>query len=161
MRVLHSIIAVVALSSCASLSLRADDATSNDYPGDRMTLGDAKSIKGVFSVTAADAAGIAANLAGVRDMGIALRKQGVTPEFAVVFMGPAVRQLVRADMAPEVLDVMTQLRNQKVELNACSIALGTEGVAASTLMEAVRVVGDGLIAVLAYQQRGYGYVPAF
>ena len=161
MRVMHSVVAVVALLSCGSPTLRADDATSDDYPGDRMTLGDAKSLKGVFSVNGLDAAAVAANLAGVRDMGIALRKQGVTPEFSVVFMGPSVRQLVRSEISAEVLDVLTQLRNQKVELNVCSISMNTEGVKAADLTDGMRVVGDGLIAVLAYQQRGYGYVPPF
>jgi intracellular sulfur oxidation DsrE/DsrF family protein len=132
-----------------------------EYPGDRMTLGDARSLKGVFSVNAADSASVAGNLAGIRDMGIALRKQGVIPEFAVVFMGPSVRQLRREDLAPEVAEVLAQLRNQKVELNVCSVAMGAEGVLPAELVEGVRVVGDGLIAVLAYQQRGYGYAPPF
>jgi intracellular sulfur oxidation DsrE/DsrF family protein len=112
-------------------------------------------------VNAAGGASVAGNLAGIRDMGVSLRKQGVTPEFAVVFMGEAVRQLVRADVSPEVVEVLTQLRNQKVELNVCSVSLGAAGIDAAALVEGVRVVGDGVIAVLAYQQRGYGYAPPF
>ena len=159
MKVLHHL-AILVLPLCwlgTALGAEADTA----YPGDRMTLADARALKGVFTVNAADGASVAGNLAGIRDMGVSLRKQGVTPEFAVVFMGPAVRQLVRADVTPEVVEVLTQLRNQKVELNVCSVALGAAGIDAGDLVEGVRVVGDGLIAILAYQQRGYGYAPPF
>jgi intracellular sulfur oxidation DsrE/DsrF family protein len=135
--------------------------TIAEYPGDRMTLGDARSLKGVFSVTGRDAAAVAANLAGVRDIATQLRKQGVAPELAIVFMGPSVRQLVRSTQSAEIADVLAQLRNQKVELNVCSIAMGIERVEPSQLADGLRIVGDGLIAVLAYQQRGYGYAPPF
>ena len=138
-----------------------DPGVSADYPGDRMTLGDARQLKGVFSVTGSDAAEVAVNLAGVRDIATELRKQGVAPELAIVFMGASVRQLVRDSQSAEVADVLAQLRNQKVELNVCSIAMGIERIGPSQLVDGVRIVGDGLIAVLAYQQRGYGYAPPF
>jgi intracellular sulfur oxidation DsrE/DsrF family protein len=158
MKVLHLAILLFSVGWLGS-ALGAEAAA--EYPGDRMTLGDARALKGVFSVNAADSTSVAGNLAGIRDMGVSLRKQGVTPEFAVVFMGPSVRQLRRGDIAPDVAEVLAQLRNQKVELNVCSVAMGAEGVAAADLVEGVRVIGDGLIAVLAYQQRGYGYAPPF
>jgi intracellular sulfur oxidation DsrE/DsrF family protein len=158
MKILHLVILLFSVGWLAdALGAEADA----EYPGDRMTLGDAATLKGVFSVNAADSASVAGNLAGIRDMGVSLRKQGVTPEFAVVFMGPSVRQLRREGITPEVTEVLAQLRNQKVEINICSVAMGAEGVAAAELVEGVRVVGDGLIAVLAYQQRGYGYAPPF
>jgi hypothetical protein len=157
MKILHHLAILVSTVCWFGTTFGAEADTA--YPGDRMTLADARALKGVFTVNAADGASVAGNLAGIRDMGVSLRKQGVTPEFAVVFMGQAVRQsLVRPTW--------------RRKSSKCHAAAQPEGRAKRLLgiarrsrhrcggLVEVRVVGDGVIAVLAYQQRAATGRPA-
>jgi intracellular sulfur oxidation DsrE/DsrF family protein len=88
----------------------------------------------------------------------------------VVVIGPAVAFLTKdrrgisyQDQRPvaEIQEAVRGLRNAGIRTEACNVALHGYGIGPKAVIPSVRVVGNGFISVIAYQQKGYSLVPVY
>jgi intracellular sulfur oxidation DsrE/DsrF family protein len=101
-----------------------------------------------------------------------LQKQGVEPDFVLVFIGPSVKYITKpsgslADLQHSEarqrirkgIDKLQALAN--VRLEVCNVALEVMDVPAERLLPGLEVVGDGFVSVIGYQEQGYHLVPVY
>lgn len=90
------------------------------------------------------------------------------PEIVVVFYGPSVKLASRnrdafaeADrkIIEEYAGTVAAMAKEGVKFEICLIAMKLLGVDPSTTLPEIRPVGNGWIAVIGYQARGYSLVP--
>jgi len=98
-----------------------------------------------------------------------LIEQGKTPRIVLTFRGDAsyftqsdlamVKEADRADAA-RVQDKLREMRaaNTVESLEQCNVPLAPRKLNAATVMPEVKVVPNGWIALVGYQQRGYAYI---
>ncbi|MEF8794045.1 DsrE family protein [Thiohalorhabdus sp.] len=101
-----------------------------------------------------------------------LEKQGVDPDFVLVFIGPSVKHLTKpsdslADL--EHGEALQRIRQgidklqslEDVRLEVCNVALEVMDVAPERLLPGMKIVSDGFISVIGYQEQGYHLVPVY
>jgi len=98
--------------------------------------------------------------------------RGVTgqPEFAVVFIGPAVK-LISTDtkgFPPEnqehianIARIVTEMAREGFKLEICGYAARLLGVDPATILPEIKQVENGWISLIGYQAQGYALVPAY
>lgn len=157
--------AVIALAAGAAPSVRAATYGNAD------ALRGVKSGKGMFLVDLDDGRKVAMYLKLIAGSGESLRRQGITTDFKVVFIGPSVKFLVteppaqatteeRAVLA-EIARAAHVLKAQGVALEVCAIATDVFKVDNAKLLPDVTVVADGFISLIGYQAQGFHLVPIF
>lgn len=149
-----------------ALALAAGPASAFD---DAQALAGLKEAKVVFDITAGDAKGLLGRLTVIEETRQSLVKQGVTPHFILTFRGPATK-LVQTDEAlidpkdrPLAAKVAAKLQEMAREpgvesLQQCSVAVRQQKTDATKVVPGVKVVGNGFISAMAYQQKGYAYI---
>ena len=101
-----------------------------------------------------------------------LEKQGVDPDFVLVFIGPSVRYITQpSDSLADLQHREARKRIRKginelqakadVRLEVCNVALEVMDVAPERLLPGLEVVSDGFISVIGYQEQGYHLVPVY
>jgi intracellular sulfur oxidation DsrE/DsrF family protein len=101
-----------------------------------------------------------------------LRKQGVDPDFVLVFIGPSVKFLTKPSDSLEDLqhsaarerirEGIGKLRDlDNVRLEVCNVALEVTGTEPERLLDGMDIVSDGFISVIGYQEQGYHLVPVY
>ena len=101
-----------------------------------------------------------------------LEKQGVDPDFVLVFIGPSVKYITKpsdslADLQhrearQRIRASIEKLRSlDDVRLEVCNVALEVMDVPAKRLLPGMDVVSDGFISVIGYQEQGYHLVPVY
>lgn len=151
------------LATLAALTLMGSTTT-----GAQMT-GGAKEMKLAFDFTDANPAVLLSKLNNVDVTRKQLIESGITPKIVMTFRGNAsyftqtdlgaVKEADRADA----LKVAAKLREMKrapgVEgLEQCNLPLADRKLKPADLMQEVRLVPNGWIALGAYQQQGYAYI---
>ncbi len=100
----------------------------------------------------------------------AIRAISSKPEFVVVFMDVSVQVLSknRKNFSPEeqkkleTFDkTISAMAKDGIRLEVCLFAVGTLGVDPASIAPEIQRVGNGWIASLGYQQKGYALVPAY
>lgn len=101
-----------------------------------------------------------------------LEKQGVDPDFVLVFIGPSVKHITKpSDSLADLQNSEARKRIRKgiealqskedVRLEVCNVALEVMDVPAKRLLPGMEVVSDGFISVMGYQEQGYHLVPVY
>jgi intracellular sulfur oxidation DsrE/DsrF family protein len=93
---------------------------------------------------------------------------GVTPTFVVAFRGGATKFVTRADgyvpaehlaIKKEVQGWISQFAENGLVLEQCAIAARGQKVKASDILSSIKVVQNGYISLIGYQNRGYALLP--
>jgi|TARA_B110000240_G_scaffold147630_1_gene163236 intracellular sulfur oxidation DsrE/DsrF family protein len=98
-----------------------------------------------------------------------LVKQNVTPDMVFTFHGRVLNLLssqpleldLDEEIALEELLVLIQTLSNKpgVKMESCSVASRILGIDNSTIISAVKPVGNTFVSMIGYQQKGYALIP--
>ncbi|MDQ3026838.1 MAG: DsrE family protein [Pseudomonadota bacterium] len=153
-----STLAAVALSGCAAMSQDSMHAGTSS-----------KEMKIAFDITDANPQALMTKLTVIDLTRKQLIESGVTPRMVLAFRGDAsyytqtnlnlVKEADRADA----LKIAAQLRALRkasgVEaLEQCNVPLAARKLKPADVMQEVTLVPNGWISLVAYQQKGYGYI---
>lgn len=163
-RVLIRLAALILLgcSSLAGAAAPIDDS--------RALLG-VKQGKGVFLIDFADPRKTAFYLDIIKGTHAGMLRQGVQPDFVIVYIGPTVRFLTTApddELALEHDDSLDAIARQVKDLSAlgvrhevCAVATRAFKVDNATILPGMHLIGDGFISLIGWQTQGYKLVPLF
>lgn len=97
-----------------------------------------------------------------------IESSGVKPEVAVAVRGGASRfmtthsRLVDAhdmEIKTEIESLLTKLKERGAKLEQCAIALGFMNISPSEINPALKVVPNGYVSLIGYQNRGFAILP--
>ncbi len=136
---------------------------------DREALQGMTAAKVVFDVKKDDPQKLLRALTAIRNASERLTRQGVQPDIVVTFRGASVVCLADMKEAPDVdedkqdlLDKISwniiELKRSGVQLEICSLALSLVGMEDTELLPGIKKVGNSLVSLIAYQNRGYAMV---
>lgn len=138
---------------------------------DRAALRGVKSGKGVFLIDFTEPCKTAFYLDIIRGSHAGLERQGVKPDFVIVYIGPTVRFLTRTPEEDLVIDHdatlqaiaghVEALAALGVRQEVCSIATRVFKVDNANLLPGLSLVGDGFISLIGWQTQGHKLVPLF
>lgn len=158
----------ILLAVALALSGWAQVATAGDYEA----LQGVKSMNAVFDVRGKSPKSVLVALKLVHGMykDKALRKADPDPNFAVIFIGPAVRLVstsrqgfskddaIALDQLAQTLKAMAA---DGIRLEICVFAAHLLKVDPATILPEVKKVPNGWISVIAYEHKGYALVPIY
>ena len=100
-----------------------------------------------------------------------MKRQGVEPDFVVVYIGPTVKFLTTrpgdelemefGDELARIQKAVKGLGELGVKQEVCAIATKVFGIDNATLPKEMKLVGDGFISLIGYQSQGYKLVPIY
>ena len=138
---------------------------------DASALGKLKTGKGVFLVDIGDVKKLNFYLEIIQGTHKSMQRQGVKADFVLVYIGPSVKYLSNksAEKNPDVDEALLMKIEANIEALAdlgvrqevCSVATEVFGIKNDSLFEDLKIVGDGFISLIGYQQQGYHLVPVF
>lgn len=138
---------------------------------DAAALAEMKTGKGVFLVDIGDAKKLAFYLDVIRGTHAGMVKQGVEPDFILVYIGPSVKYLTSQPNEDDYFDNnvsydkiaenVAELGKLGVRQEICAVATRVFGVKNETVLPALTLVGDGFISLIGWQAQGYHLVPVF
>ena len=155
---LLSTLAAVALSGCAAMS--HDAAVAQTSP---------REMKVAFDITDANPQVLITKLTVIDLTRKQLIESGITPRMVLAFRGDAsyytqtnLMMVKEADRA-DALKIASQLRelrkaNGVEALEQCNVPLASRKLKPADVMQEVKVVPNGWISLVAYQQKGYAYI---
>lgn len=127
--------------------------------------------KGVFLIDFNDPGKTDFYLKIIKGTHAGMLRQGVKPDFVVVYIGPTVRFLTTKpgdDLALEHDDALKgiaqsvrELQELGVRQEICAIATKVFMVDNDTILPGLTLVGDGFISLIGWQSQGYRLVPLF
>ena len=124
--------------------------------------------RAVFDINQGDPRTLALRLKLVKTTYDQLIAAGVTPHFVLTFRGGASQFLtvgdkyVEPEELPDKLRIREQLENlssRGLPLEQCAIAAELNKIAPEDFIPQVRVVANGYTSLIAYQNRGYAFIP--
>ena len=139
---------------------------------DRDAIGNMKVGKGVFLIDIGDAKKLNLYLSLIQGSYKRMQEQGVKPDFVMVYIGPSVKYLskspseavekaVTTDILLDIEANVAGLVELGIKQEICAIATQVFGIDNKTLFPGMKVVGDGFISLIGYQEQGYHLVPVF
>lgn len=127
--------------------------------------------KGVFLIDFNDPGKTDFYLKIIKGTHAGMLRQGVKPDFVIVYIGPTVRFLSTTpsdEMALEHEDALKgiaqsvrELQDLGVRQEICAIATKVFKVDNDTILPGLSLVGDGFISLIGWQSQGYRLVPLF
>ena len=100
-----------------------------------------------------------------------MKRQGVEPDFVVVYIGPTVKFLttrpgdeLEMEFGAELSRIQQAVKGLGelgVKQEVCAIATKVFNIDNATLPEELKLVGDGFISLIGYQSQGYKLVPIY
>lgn len=127
--------------------------------------------KGVFLIDFTDPRKTAFYLEIIRGSHAGLIRQGVKPDFVIVYIGPTVRFLTstpddelefqHSDDLKAVARQVAALSQLGVRQEVCAIATHAFKVSNASLLPGLSLVGDGFISLIGWQTQEYKLVPLF
>ena len=133
-------------------------ARAADAPNDREALTGLKTARAVFDLRAPDRERLIFNLELIKETVEGLAAQRVKPQMVVTFRGPGVRLLTREQAADEIAPLIAELKGMGVRFEVCTVATRIFKVDKATILPDVVLVGNSLISLIGYQNRGYALV---
>jgi intracellular sulfur oxidation DsrE/DsrF family protein len=154
-----SMLAAIALSGCAALS---QDTVSSASSAPRV-------MKVAFDVTDGNPQVLMAKLTVIELTRKQLVESGVTPRMVIAFRGDASYytqtnlSMVKEGDRADALAIAAKLRELKnatgVEaLEQCNVPLASRKLKPADVMQEVKVVPNGWISLVNYQEKGYSYI---
>ena len=136
---------------------------------DKAALAGLKEVKMVFDISVGDPKKLLDRLELIELTRLGLLKENVTPRFVLAFRGPASRltqkdpNLVKTSdliTATKIRDLLVAMSKEKnVELDQCSLANTLQRVKNEDTYPELKLVSNSLLTIMAYQNKGYGYLP--
>jgi len=131
-----------------------------------------KSFKTVVDVRAGKAKSLAMQLGLLHQMykDTSVRKITDSPEFVLVFIGPAVKLVSTKtdglsdedkEMVAKIAETISAMAKDGIKLEICLFAVDVLGVDRASILPEIKQVANGWISVAGYQQLGYGLVPVY
>jgi len=133
-------------------------AQAADAPNDREALSGLKTARAVVDMRAPDRERLIFNLELIKETVEGMAAQRVTPNMVVTFRGPGVGLLTRVQAADEIAPLITELKRMGVRFEVCAVAIRVFKVDKAALIPDVVLVGNSLISLIGYQNRGYALV---
>lgn len=138
---------------------------------DAAALKGLKTGKGVFLVDIGSPKKLALYLDVIQGTHRGMERQGVEPDFIVVYIGPSVRFLTtepddlldmeHGKLLKDIADSVAALDRLGVRQEVCDVATDVFGIDNTTLLPQTELVGDGFISLIGYQSQGYQLVPVY
>jgi intracellular sulfur oxidation DsrE/DsrF family protein len=138
---------------------------------DAAALQGVKEGKGVFLIDFSDPKKTAFYLEIIRGTHAGLTRQGVKPDFVIVYIGPTVRflstrpddelEMEQGDALKAIAEQVKELDKLGVRQEICAIATRVFKVPNETILPGLTLVGDGFISLIGWQTQGYKLVPLF
>ncbi|MCB2149616.1 MAG: DsrE family protein [Deltaproteobacteria bacterium] len=137
-------------------------------PDDKQALADLTSVKIVCDVNVGEAKPLLRRLELIDETYSQLLDAGVTPTIVVAFRGGASRFVTRgvkyvdakdAGIKKEIQGWIDQFGQHGFRLEQCAIAAKAQEVDPADFLPAITVVQNGYISIVAYQTRGYAFLP--
>lgn len=138
---------------------------------DHAALRGVKEGKGVFLIDFTEPRKTAFYLDIIRGTHAGFKRQGVTPDLVIVYIGPTVRFLTRVPDEELVIDHDASLQAIAGHVEAlaalgvrqevCNIATRAFKVDNANLLPQLSLVGDGFISLIGWQTQGYKLIPLF
>jgi uncharacterized protein len=158
-RVLFSTLAALALGGCATMSQESGGTQA----------GSPKEMKIAFDITDGNTQALITKLTVIDLTRKQLIESGVTPKLVLAFRGDASYYtqtnlaLVKDTDRADALKIAAQLRALRkasgVEaLEQCNVPLAARKLKPADVMQEVKLVPNGWISLVAYQQQGYAYI---
>ncbi len=161
-------ILVLLLCSMLVLPVRADQPLP--LPDDRAALTGLATGKAVFDIRIGEPKPLLLALKVIEETAAGMRRQNVTPDFVLTFRGATLPLLKRSQgtgkvdeqaILAEIHERLAEFRNQQVPLEACNVAARIFKVEAAALDPSLKLIGNSLISLIGYQQKGYVLVPMY
>lgn len=138
---------------------------------DAAALQGVKEGKGIFLIDFSDPKKTAFYLEIIKGTHAGLNKQGVKPNFVIVYIGPTVRflstkpddelELEQGDALKAIAMQVKELNKLGVRQEICAIATKVFKVPNETVLPGLTLVGDGFISLIGWQTQGYKLIPLF
>lgn len=138
---------------------------------DAAALQGVKEGKGVFLIDFSDPKKTAFYLEIIKGTHAGLTRQGVKPNFVIVYIGPTVRflstapdgelELEHGDTLEAIAARVQELSQLGIRQEICAIATRVFNVPNETILPGLTLVGDGFISLIGWQTQGYKLVPLF
>lgn len=139
-------------------------------PHDATALDGLKVGKAVYDVRTKEPKRLLFSLKVIEQTEKGIIGQGVKTDFVISFRGGTLPLLTsepkvdnEADKAilKEVRERLGQMRSRGMVLEACNVAAGIFKVKEQELSEEVTLIGNSLISLIGYQNKGYALVPMY
>lgn len=127
-------------------------------PDDRVALKGLKQARVIFDVRLAELDKLLFNLGLIKETWEGMNAQAVKPVMIVSLRGPAVRLFTRDQAPPELLELLTDLKQKGVRIEICSVATRVFKVDNRQLVPDVILVGNVLTSQIAMQNKGYALI---
>ena len=153
-----------------SLFSSAPPCAESAPPADQAALAGLSAGKAVFDIRTKEAGRLLFTLKVIEETAESLKAQGVDPDFILSFRGGTVPLLTAtpntandADLAmlSEVRERLGEYREKGMVLEACNVAAGIFKINDSDLDPHLTLVGNSLISLIGYQNKGYALVPMY
>jgi intracellular sulfur oxidation DsrE/DsrF family protein len=138
---------------------------------DAAALQGVKEGKGVFLIDFSDPKKTAFYLEIIKGTHAGLARQGVKPNFVIVYIGPTVRflsiapdgeqELEQGDALKAIAEQVKELSQLGIRQEICAIATRVFKVPNETILPGLTLVGDGFISLIGWQTQGYKLIPLF
>lgn len=134
----------------------------------RAALADLKSVQVICDVNVGDAALLLRRLELIDETYTQLLDAGVAPTIVVAFRGGASRFVTRgmAHVAAESVETkkriqgwIDQFAQNGFRLEQCAIAARAAKIDPADFLPSIHLVQNGYVSIIAYQARGYAYLP--
>jgi len=144
-------------------------AIAESQPNDQFALTGLSEGKAVFDIRHSNPNKLLGLLTLIGKTADSLVAQGVKPDFILAFRGPASaylsddRRLITLDeykVAGEIAVKVKEMANRSgVRFEQCAVAAKKRKIDHGTILPEVHVVGNTFISLMAYQNRGYAFIP--
>lgn len=154
MKIIISVLCVFVLTAFAGQARALDD--SEAFSG-------LTSVRAIYDVRTAEEKTLQFIFKAIRDTFDETLQQDVKPRYIASMRGPTVKLLVRsrhgdAELQKKTVDLIKELNNRGIRLEACGYALNLFGLEAEDLYEGVHAIGNSLNSHIGYQTKGYALV---
>lgn len=154
-----------------TLLLLAAVAAAEEQYSDAAALKGVAEGKGLFLVDITEPKKTAMYLNIIEGTHAGMLRQGVKPDFIVVYIGPTVRflttkpddllEMEHGEVLADIQQSVKDLAALGVRQEVCAIANRVFGIDNATLPPELTIVGDGFISLIGYQAQGYKLVPIY
>jgi intracellular sulfur oxidation DsrE/DsrF family protein len=165
-RALLAILAALALTACVSVN---DRAHAPDARTSSLEAGTPNEMKIAFDITEGNPKALLGKLNTIDVTRKQLLERDISPRLVIAFRGDAsyftnndisqIKEADRADAAKIAAKIRElQQANGVVAVEQCNLPLASRKLKAAEVMQEVKVVPNGWISLVDYQQRGYAYI---
>lgn len=158
---------IIGMALCWLLVMGSSWANSAEAIGDHAALKGVQSTRGLFDISLSDAESLELYLEVIQQTHDDLIRQGHKPDFVIVFRGPSVKLINTETWSYSEEDqerlkkasaMLTRLKEEGVNIEACSIATKLFKIDNATILPDIRVVGNTFVSLIGYQEQGYELV---